>query len=150
MFQQYVGEKVANIGFQFVNNEVSSLEPLRKILEEYKDDFTPETKVKFVDSSVDHLVAAASASNKYRFNIHTLYQAVSGLDSGMLFVIVLDLMGKSSFHATLCASTNGWASQGAKILVLCNEEKPERVASRYMTCATGMTMNQIQQKKNMR
>ena len=53
LFQQYVGEKVANIGFQFVNNEVSSLEPLRQILEEYKDDFTPETKVKFVDSSVD-------------------------------------------------------------------------------------------------
>ena len=148
LFQQYVGEKVANIGFQFVNNEVSSLEPLRQILEEYKDDFTPETKVKFVDSSVDHLVAAASASNKYRFNIHTLYQAVSGLDSGMLFVIgARSNVGKSSFHATLCASPNGWASQGAKILVLCNEEKPERVASRYMTCATGMTMNQIQQKK---
>ena len=89
---------------------------------------------------------------KHKTNIdltyHTLYQAVSGLDSGMLFVIgARSNVGKSSFHATLCASPNGWASQGAKILVLCNEEKPERVASRYMTCATGMTMNQIQQKK---
>ena len=33
MFQQVVGEEVANIGFDFVNGTQSSLEPLRKIVE---------------------------------------------------------------------------------------------------------------------
>jgi len=67
----------------------------------------------------------------------------------MLFVIgARSNVGKSSFHSTLCAAPHGWASQGAKILVLCHEEKPERVASRYMTAATGMTMAQIVADKN--
>tara|TARA_R110000787_G_scaffold13863_1_gene43114 strand:- start:333 stop:743 length:411 start_codon:yes stop_codon:yes gene_type:complete len=36
MFQQVVGEEVANIGFDFVNGTQSSLEPLRKIVEQYQ------------------------------------------------------------------------------------------------------------------
>ena len=78
-----------------------------------------------------------------------MFQGVNGLDNGMLFVIgARSNVGKSSFHATLCASPNGWASQGARILILCNEEKPERIASRYMTACTGMTMKQIIKDKN--
>ena len=54
--------------------------------------------------------------------------------------------GKTSFHASLVASTGGFAHQGAKCVVLCNEESAHRVGARYLTSATGMTMHQI--KKN--
>jgi hypothetical protein len=144
MFRQVVGEEVANLGFQYVNGEQSSMEPLRNILEQYQDDFTPSIRINYVDNSIDNLIQSASNSTKWQFNIHSLHNAVPGLDSGMLFVIgARSNVGKSSFHANVCAAPNGWAHQGAKILVLCNEEKPERVASRYMTAATGMTMAQI-------
>ena len=39
LFQQVVGEDIANLGFDFVNGTESSLEPLRKLLEDFKDDF---------------------------------------------------------------------------------------------------------------
>ena len=41
LFQQVVGEDIANIGFDYVNGSHSSLEPIRHILEMYGDDFTP-------------------------------------------------------------------------------------------------------------
>jgi hypothetical protein len=149
MFRQVVGEEVANLGFQYVNGEQSSMEPLRTILDSYQDDFTPSIRVNYVDNSIDNLIHNASNNTKWQFNVHSLHHAVQGLDNGMLFVIgARSNVGKSSFHATLCAAPHGWASQGAKILVLCNEEKPERVAARYMTAATGMTMAQIVANKN--
>ena len=144
MFRQLVGQEVANLGFQYVNGDVTSMQPLREILDNYQDDFIPSVKADFINTSVDNLIEATSGNTKYKFNINSLHNAVQGLDGGMLFVIgARSNVGKSSFHATLCAAPNGWASQGANILVLCNEEKPERIASRYLTSATGMTMNQI-------
>jgi len=148
MNQQYLGEEIANLGFQYVNGTLNSLEPLRNILTNYTDNFLPEVTVDFVDITIDNLLNVSDLSTRWKFNVNSLYQAVPGLDNGMLFVIgARSNVGKSSFHATLCASPSGWASQGANILVLCNEERPERIASRYMTAATGMTMTQIKKNK---
>jgi ribosomal protein S3AE len=47
MFQQYVGEKVANLGFEFVNGTQTNIEPLRALLDKYNDNFTPNIKVKW-------------------------------------------------------------------------------------------------------
>ena len=41
MFQQHVGEQVANLGFDYVNGKLTSLEPLRQVLEAYEDNFMP-------------------------------------------------------------------------------------------------------------
>ena len=144
MFRQVVGEEVANLGFQYVNGDQTTMEPLRHILDMYQDDFTPSIRIKYVDNSIENLIESAANNTKWQFNIASLHHAVNGLDNGMLFVIgARSNVGKSSFHSTLCAGPNGWAYQGAKILVLCNEEKPERIASRYMTACTGMTIQQI-------
>jgi hypothetical protein len=51
--------------------------------------------------------------------------------------------GKTSFHASIVAGPNGFAQQGAKCIVLCNEEGSHRVGARYLTAATGMTMQEI-------
>jgi len=144
MFRQVVGEEVANLGFQYVNGDQTTMEPLRNILEQYQEDFTPSIRINYVDNSIENLTAIAANNTKWQFNIQSLHHSVQGLDNGMLFVIgARSNVGKSSFHSSLCAAPHGWAHQGARVLVLCNEEKPERVASRYMTAATGMTMAQI-------
>ena len=146
--RQHVGELVANLGFQYVNGVITSLEPLKDIIENYNDDFLPQTRVDFFDNDLDSLVEASDADTKWKLNIQSLYNAIPGLNNGMLFVIgARSNVGKSSFHATLCASPHGWAEQGANVLVLCNEEHPRRVASRYMTAATGMTLQQIKDNK---
>jgi len=51
--------------------------------------------------------------------------------------------GKTSFHASMIASPGGFAHQGANCIILCNEEGYHRVGARYLTAATGMTMQEI-------
>ena len=51
--------------------------------------------------------------------------------------------GKTSFHASLIAAPNGFAHQGAKCVILCNEEASHRVGARYLTAATGMTIQEV-------
>ena len=45
LFQQIIGEDIANLGFDYVNGDKSSLEPLRQMLEQYGDDFTPNLNI---------------------------------------------------------------------------------------------------------
>mgnify|MGYP003668288762 FL=1 len=144
MFQQVVGQEVANIGFEYVNGTQNSLEPLRKIVENYQDDFTPNLKVEFEDMSIDTLLKANETQTQWKFNIPTLRRNVEGISGGH-FVIVgaRPNTGKTSFHASIIASPHGFADQGAKCVVLCNEEAANRVGSRYLSAATTMSLDEI-------
>ena len=52
LFQQVVGEDVANIGFDMVNGDASTLERLRNLLEQYGDDFIPNMNIEWEDISI--------------------------------------------------------------------------------------------------
>lgn len=144
LFQQHVGEQVANLGFDFVNGTQTSLEPLRRLLDEYKDDFTPNLKVDWEDISIDTLLAANELQTQWKFNIPSLRRKVEGVSGGHLMLVgARPNTGKTSFHASLIAGAEGWAHQGAKCVVLCNEESYERVGARYLSAATQMTLDEV-------
>ena len=141
MFQQYVGEQVANLGFDFVNGTQTSLEPLRRMLENYKDDFTPNLRIEWEDISIDTLLKANDLQTQWKFNIPSLRRKVEG--GHLLLVGARPNTGKTSFHASLIAGPEGWAHQGAKCVVLCNEEAYERVGARYLSAASNMSMDEV-------
>ena len=144
LFQQVVGEDIANLGFDYVNGTISTLEPLRNILENYNDDFIPNLNVEWDDISVDTIIDRNSLESQWTFNIPTLTRKVEGINAGHLVEIgARPNTGKTSFHASLIASPKGFARQGAKCIVLCNEEGSHRVGARYLTTATGMTMQEV-------
>ena len=64
LFQQIIGEDVANIGFDYVNGTQSSLEPLRRLLEKYNDDFTPDLNVEWDDIELDTLLKKNSLETR--------------------------------------------------------------------------------------
>ena len=144
LFQQVVGEDIANLGFDYVNGDKSSLEPLRILLEQYGDDFTPDLNVEWDDIDMDTLLARNDLEARWTFNIPSLTRKVEGVNAGHLIEIgARPNTGKTSFHASLIASPGGFAQQGANCIVLCNEEGYHRVGARYLTAATGMTMQEI-------
>ena len=144
MFQQVVGEEIANIGYAFVNGTQNSLEPLRKIVEDYQDDFTPNLKIEFEDMSIETLLKANAEETQWKFNIPTLRRNVEGVSGGHFIVLgARPNTGKTSFHASIIASPHGFAQQGAKCVILCNEEASHRVGSRYLSSATTMTLDEI-------
>ena len=146
LFQQVVGEDIANLGFDYVNGSQSTLEPLRHILEQYGDDFTPNLNIQWEDISIDALLSKNDLEAKWNFGIPSLTRVVEGVNSGHLIEIgARPNTGKTSFHASLIASPGGFAHQGARCIILCNEEGPHRVGARYLTAATGMTMHQVKE-----
>ena len=148
MFQQYVGDQVANLGFDFVNGTESSLEPLRKLLEDFKDDFTPNLRVDWDDNSLDTVLEATLLESKWKFNISSLARRVEGVSGGHLMLVgARPNTGKTSFHASLLAGAEGFAHQGAKCIVLCNEEAYTRVAARYISASAMMTMAEVRENK---
>ena len=117
LFQQVVGEKIANIGFKYVNGLESTLEPIRKLISDYQDDFMPNLKVDWGDITIDTLLQKSDIQAKWQFNIPTLKRKVEGVSGGHLVLIgARPNTGKTSFHASIIASEGGFARQGAKCL----------------------------------
>ena len=144
LFQQVVGEDIANLGFDYVNGDKTSLEPLRQMLEQYGDDFTPNLRIEWEDIDLDTIIAMTDLESQWTFNIPTLTRKVEGINAGHLIEVgARPNTGKTSFHASLVAAPGGFAWQGAKVVVLCNEEGYHRVAHRYITAATGMDKHEI-------
>jgi len=144
LFQRVVGEKIANIGLDYVNGKSHSLEAIRNIITDYQDDFMPNLKVEWDDISMDTLLKMNQQQAQWKFNIPSLGRRIEGVSGGHLIMVgARPNTGKTSFHASLIASEGGFASQGAKCMVLVNEESYDRVGERYMNAATGMTSKQI-------
>ena len=144
LFQQVVGEDIANLGFDYVNGDKTSLEPLRLLLDKYSDDFTPNLTVKWENIDLEHIMSLANLETQWKFNIPSLVRKVEGVTGGHLIEVgARPNTGKTSFHASIVAGPNGFADQGAKTVVLCNEESYHRVVLRYINAATNMNEREI-------
>ena len=144
LFQQVVGEDIANLGFDYVNGDKTSLEPLRMMLEQYGDDFTPNLNVEWEDIDFDTIMELNDLEARWIFNIPTLTRKVEGINAGHLIEIgARPNTGKTSFHASLVAGPNGFCDQGARVIVLCNEEGYGRVVMRYINAVSGYDKHQL-------
>ena len=144
LYRQSVGEDVANLGFEYVNGSLNSLEPLRKLLDRHQDNFLPNLKIEWDDMSIDALLAANAVQCQWKFNIPSLARRIEGISAGHLVIVgARPNTGKTSFHASIIAAENGFALQGAKCMILCNEEATDRVGSRYLSAATNMNADEV-------
>jgi len=144
LFRQVIGEDVANIGFDMVNGDANTLETLRNLLENYGDDFIPNLNIEWDDITIETLMAKAELEARWTFNIPSVCRKVEGVSGGQLIEVgARPNTGKTSFHASLIAGPNGFAHQGAKCIIVCNEEPTHRVGARYLTAAAGMTAREV-------
>ena len=150
LFQQVIGEDIANLGFEYVNGTQTSLEPLRELLNNYNDNFLPDLNIEWDDISIDAILAANTLESRWSFNIPVLNSRVKGVNGGHLIEVgARPNTGKTSFHANLLAGPEGFAKQGAKCVVLVNEESYARVGARYLTTCSGMELEQVRSNKEM-
>ena len=87
LFQQVIGEEIANLGFDYVNGSQTSLEPLRNLLEQYGDDFIPTLNIDWADISIDTLLAKNDMEARWRFNIPSLTRKIEGINEGHLIEV---------------------------------------------------------------
>jgi hypothetical protein len=144
LFQRHIGQVIVNMGVNYSNGEEATMEPLRELLSKYNDDFTPNLNLEWEDISIESILESYADESRWAFNLLTLADKIPGVNSGHLIEIgARPNTGKTSFHASMIAGPKGFAWLGANCVVLTNEEKTKRVASRYLTAATGMTVEQV-------
>jgi len=144
LFQRHIGDEVSDIAMSYVNGKQNTLEPLRRVLEQYKDNFLPELNIEWDDLEIETLLEKNDIEARWHFNVPTLATRIEGVNDGHLIVVgARPNTGKTSFHASIIAGPDGFAHQGAKCVILCNEEGTHRVGARYLTAASGMTLKEI-------
>ncbi len=136
--------ELMDIAFKMSNGEVTSLHKIVQFVDQREEDFMPALKVYFENMDIDSLLKKNDLQFKWKFNIPTVAQLVPGVNAGQIIVgAARPNTGKTSSHAYLCAGPGGFAHQGAKVMVLANEEDTSRVSSRYLTAACGMNIKNI-------
>ena len=136
--------ELMDIAFKMSNGEITSLHKIIQFSERREEDFMPALKVYFESMDINSLLEKNELQFKWKFNIPTVAQFVPGVNAGQIVVgAARPNTGKTSSHAYLCAGPGGFAHQGAKVMVLANEEATSRVSSRYLTAACGMTIKEI-------
>jgi hypothetical protein len=148
LWRNVIGERVADVGFRLVNGETTNLMDLRRILEDHAESFLPKLTVDFEESTIEELLVKYEEESKWTFNLGPLSHQVAGVNGGHFVVVgARPNSGKTSFHASLAAGPGGWAEQGARVGVLCNEEAAYRIKMRYITASCGIPFNAM--KSNM-
>jgi len=142
-------DELADLSFKIANGEITSLHPVREFIDQHADNFTPSLRVDFEPIDIEYLLTQNDLEFKWTINIPTVAQMIPGINAGQLIVAAArPNTGKTSSHASLCAGPGGFIEQGARVMVLANEERATRVAGRYLTACCGMSLDEIRKNKS--
>lgn len=144
LFKQEIGRRIADEGLKINEGTSSSLLDLRTLLDTVHDDFVPVTSVKETSVELDDVIAAFDTRAKWTFNIPTLAEKVPGAGPGDFAIIFArPEVGKSAAWVSLVNGPAGFLEQGARVLVVVNEEPAIRSVARCISCYTGRTFDEI-------
>ena len=123
-----------DIGFNDIQNLIDDFKGVNK--EEYEN----------ITDNVIELLEALKDNTKWKFNLTDLRDRVNGIgDGNFLIIFARPESGKTAFWVNLVAGRNGFASQGAKVCALINEEPAIRTQMRLINAHTGMSFAEIRQ-----
>lgn len=93
-------------------------------------------------------ISAEIEQGKYRYNIPELDRALGAIEQSTLTVLAGPVnSGKSALAMSFVAAPKGFLDQGARVLHIGNEESYRKSMSRYFSCYTGMTKDEIATKR---
>lgn len=132
-----------------LNASEGSMEVLSKIYEKFeqvKQGLVEEDDLGDpVTDDIYELLASASDEARWPFNIETLSRHVYGIGpSEFAVVFARPETGKSSFGVSLSAAPGGWCQQGARVLMMGNEETMKRTKLRAIQAWNGWTAKEVE------
>ena len=104
---------------------------------------TTKNEITLVSTSIADITAEI-AEGKYRYNIPELDRALGAIEQSTLTVLAGPVnAGKSALAMSFVAAPKGFLDQGARVLHIGNEESYRKSMSRYFSCYTGMTKDEL-------
>ena len=144
----WVQESFREIAQLSLNASEGSLDIITKIyekIEKVKQGLVAEDDLGDpVTDDIHDLLASASDAARWPFNIETLTRHVYGIGpSEFAIVFARPETGKSSFGVSLAAAPGGWCQQGARVLMLGNEESMKRTRLRAIQAWNGWSPKEV-------
>ncbi len=91
-------------------------------------------------------INAEVEQGKYRYNLPALDRALGAIEQSTLTVLAGPVnAGKSALAMSFVAAPKGFLDQGARVLHIGNEESYRKSMTRYFSCYTGLTKQEIQE-----
>ena len=143
LFKRRIANKIAVLATEIYNGKDSDFAEIKKELEISFDDIDKD-EYEYITSDVNSLIDKLKDNTKFKFNLPMLRDKVNGVGEGNLVVVFArPESGKTAFWVNLVAGIDGFASQGAKVCALINEEPAIRTQMRLINAHTGMTFDEI-------
>ena len=138
-----VAHKIALIATDIYNGKDDGFNDIKNLLETEEEAPVDDTSV---TKDITELMKLVNVTTKWKFNLPTLAERITGIGEGNLSIIFArPETGKTAFWISLVASEGGFASQGAKIHALINEEPAVRTQMRLINAWTGYDRDEIQE-----
>lgn len=104
----------------------------------------PDENSKIVTNDLDELLDQIAQSYRWKFNLPALHSAVGNIGGGMFCEMMARTdAGKTACWVSMAAGPEGWMEQGAKVLVIGNEEDQKRTVLRCINSSTGITSDEF-------
>ena len=143
LYKRRIANKIAVLATEIYNGKDSDFSEIKKELE-ISFDGIDKDEYEYVTSDVSSLIDKLKDNTKWKFNLATLKEHVNGVGEGNLAIIFArPESGKTAFWVNLVAGIDVFASQGAKVCALINEEPAIRTQMRLINAHTGMTFDEI-------
>ena len=144
LHRRNMAHKIAVMATDIYNGKSEDFNKIKNLLD--NPQIIEESNGEAVTSNVDELLDLIDVTTKWNFNLQSLHEQVSGIGEGNLAIFFArPETGKTAFWVSLVANEGGFASQGAKIVALINEEPAVRTQMRLINAHTGMTRDEIKE-----
>ena len=142
-----IAHKIALIATDVYNGKDDGFNDIKNLLDAQEEEPTDDNSV---TKDIGELMKLVNVTTKWKFNLPTLTERITGIGEGNLSIIFArPETGKTAFWISLVASEGGFASQGAKVHALINEEPAVRTQMRLINAWTGLDRDEIQENMDM-
>ena len=137
-----LAHKVAVVATDIFNGHNRSFNDIKDLLDGTQEEVQEEEAV---TDDIAKLMDSLEIQTKFQFNLPSLHEQVPGIGAGNLVILFArPESGKTAFWVNLVGGLQGFASQGAKVHALINEEPAIRTQMRIINAHTGMTNVEIE------
>jgi len=145
MHKQDIARRIAVVSTNIYNNtEESNFNDIQSLIDELKG--VNKEEFDTVTNDINKLIDELKDNTKWKFNLTDLKNKVNGIGEGNLIIVFArPESGKTAFWVNMVAGRNGFATQGAKVCALINEEPAIRTQMRLINAYTGMTFAEIKE-----
>lgn len=143
IWKEETGRRISKAGLDLIEGK-GTIQDVQRIVEATGDAFLPKDDVEPITTDVGEVLSALDKRVAWRFNIPSLNAVVPGISEGEFAIFFARVeAGKTAFWVSSACGPEGFLAQGAKILVIANEEPAIRTMMRCISAASGMTKEQI-------